>query len=152
MKGVDKINQSISYCMNTNTTVKWWKRVLFHLVEIGMNNAFIIYKNSPQNKLSSLEFRKVIIKRLINSDKFFSTEDNININTKFNPNLPVENIKNIHKLQRVDKQLNKGRCRQCSKTIKYYCTDCSKSQDRIIYLHPECFNEYHEDNNIYLNI
>ena len=44
MKGVDLSNQLISYYELNRKTIKWWKRIFFHLLDIAIVNSFIIYK------------------------------------------------------------------------------------------------------------
>ena len=50
MKGVDKGNQLISYYELSRGTHKLWKRIFFHLIDISIENSFIIYKKSEFNK------------------------------------------------------------------------------------------------------
>ena len=43
MKGVDLSNQLISYYELNRKTIKWWKRIFFHLLDIAIVNSSIIY-------------------------------------------------------------------------------------------------------------
>ena len=49
MRGVDKCNQLLSYYRFPHRTVKWWRRAFFHLLDIAVVQAYILYRQSPQN-------------------------------------------------------------------------------------------------------
>ena len=49
MGGVDKADQLLSYYSFDHRTIKWWKRAAFHLIEVTVINAFILYSNSHQD-------------------------------------------------------------------------------------------------------
>src|SRR5215472_11316567 len=50
--GVDKSDQMLSYYTFSRKTVKWWKKLFFHLFELAVVNAHILYKKSRKEKLS----------------------------------------------------------------------------------------------------
>ena len=71
MGGVDKGDQLISYYGFSHRTVKWWRRVLFHLFENAIVNAYILYRLSVQDgrKLDHKQFRiELAIQLLGNAD------------------------------------------------------------------------------------
>ena len=45
-------------------TVKWWKRVFFHLLDLSIVNAHILY-NATADKMTQLEFRIAVAKGLL---------------------------------------------------------------------------------------
>ena len=45
-------------------SVKWWKRVFFHVLDLSLVNAHILYQASG-NKLTQLEFRQAVAKSLL---------------------------------------------------------------------------------------
>ena len=49
MGGVDLSNQMISYYSFSHRSVKWWKRVFFHLIDTTIVNAYILYSQSTQS-------------------------------------------------------------------------------------------------------
>ena len=44
MGGVDKSDQLISYHRMTRQTKRYWKTIFYHLLEVAVTNAFIMYK------------------------------------------------------------------------------------------------------------
>nr|XP_054750234.1 piggyBac transposable element-derived protein 4-like [Lytechinus pictus] len=62
MGGVDKADQLIQYYLHQHRSLKWWKRIFFHLLETTLVNAHIIYKSYDHPKLDLLQFRVKVIK------------------------------------------------------------------------------------------
>ena len=46
MGGVDHSDQMASYATFSCCSLKWWKRVILHIISLAMLNAYIIYKQS----------------------------------------------------------------------------------------------------------
>ena len=44
MGGVDNNDQLMQYSAFSRQTLKWWKKVLFRLLNLAMVNSFILYK------------------------------------------------------------------------------------------------------------
>lgn len=67
MGGVDLYDQLASYYSFEHRTVKWWRRVFFHLLDTAIVNAYILYTQSTQSsrKLTHLEFRVELAKGLL---------------------------------------------------------------------------------------
>ena len=58
MGGVDRADQIIQYYMHQHSSIKWWKRIFFHIMEIVLLYAHIIFKSYNQNpKHDNLQFR-----------------------------------------------------------------------------------------------
>ena len=73
MKGVDLSNQIISYYELNRKTIKWWKRIFFHLLDIAIVNSFIIYKKFVNSNITQKQFRL----ELVNTIQYL---ENINLN------------------------------------------------------------------------
>ena len=66
MGGVDKADQFLSYYGYNHRTLKWWKRGFFHLLDVAMVNAYILYTLSTQDhRLDHEHFRIAVAKDLI---------------------------------------------------------------------------------------
>ena len=63
MGGVDKQDQFLSYYGFSRRTVKWWKKVFFHLLDTAVVNAYITYTHSQQSskKLTHVQFMHYIL-------------------------------------------------------------------------------------------
>ena len=67
MGGVNKADQLLSYYSFTRRTMKWWKRVFFHLVDVAIVNSYIMYSESLQDgrKLTHEQFRVEVASGLL---------------------------------------------------------------------------------------
>ena len=48
MGGVDKADQYLCYYGFSHRTVKWWRRAFFHLLDLAIVNAYVLYTESVQ--------------------------------------------------------------------------------------------------------
>jgi len=67
-RGVDVFDQVISYYTVDHKSVKWYMRIVLHLLSVIINNSFILYckaKKTLSKCSNQLEFRISIIKALI---------------------------------------------------------------------------------------
>ena len=64
---VDKADQLLSYYSFTRWTMKWWKRVFSHLVDVAKVNSYIMYSESLQDgrKLTHEQFRVEVASSLL---------------------------------------------------------------------------------------
>lgn len=132
MKGVDNSNQLISYYELNRRTIKWWKRIFFHLVDMSIVNSWILYKLKTNKKISQLEFRMKIIEHIKEKSKKIDLF-----------HFPVKN-----ELRKTCKYciLNNGKSmRGTSKnpTSLYSCSNCG------VFLCIECFVLYHSETSIH---
>ena len=76
MAGVDRSDQLIAQYNVLIISMRWWKTLFFHLIDIAVVNSFILFKlmmarypDNPQlqrlAQLSQLEFREELVKELI---------------------------------------------------------------------------------------
>ena len=57
-------DQMVLYYGFSHKSIKWWKRVFFHMLDLSLVNAHLLYLASG-NKLTQLEFRQSIAKSLL---------------------------------------------------------------------------------------
>ena len=69
MGGVDKSDQLLSYYGFAHRTVKWWRRTLFHLLDLAVVNAYVIYTGMSHTgrQLTHEQFRIELAKGLLMS-------------------------------------------------------------------------------------
>ena len=66
MGGVDKCDQLLSYYGYSHRALKWWRRAFFHLFDLAIVNAYILYTQSTQvKKLNHEHFRVELAKELL---------------------------------------------------------------------------------------
>ena len=67
MGAVDRNNQMVaSYKLNIKT-LKWWKKLIFHLINLAVVNAYVVYKESVNAPQVQRLFRRRLVSQLIES-------------------------------------------------------------------------------------
>ena len=61
MGGVDKADQYSAYYSFSKRSVKWWKKLMFWLLEVAIVNSYILYKATVDNPLSHSNYRWKLI-------------------------------------------------------------------------------------------
>ena len=65
MGGVDKADQLVLYYRYAHRSTKWWKRVFFHMLDLTLVNAHILYNTTNSTKQSQLDFRIAVAEGLL---------------------------------------------------------------------------------------
>ena len=65
MGGIDKFDQLILYYGFPHRSIKWWKCVFLHLLDLSVVNASILYNIASPKPLSQLEFRLAVVAGLL---------------------------------------------------------------------------------------
>lgn len=159
MGGVDKADMLKSIYGIDRKSKKWWHRLFFHLVDVSIINAYVVY-TSLFGKLPVLEFRRKValglltrsqdrktIRKQGRPSQTISQECNNAKHRRKNISVPVEIRKGglgIHRVRYVEKR---GRCEFCSmdnKESRPY-SKCSKCD---IFLcsnqNKNCLNDWHD--------
>ena len=53
------------FTLHYNRSLKWWKRVFFHLLDLSLVNANILYNKSSAKQMHQLEFRLAVATSLL---------------------------------------------------------------------------------------
>ena len=67
-RGVDRFDQLISYYTIDHKSVKWYLRIVLHLISVAMYNSFILYSKSKGKKAhygTYLQFEQSVIESLV---------------------------------------------------------------------------------------
>ncbi len=64
MSGIDRADQLMSYYLTPRKTIRWYKKVLFHLFDVAIWNSFFVYKKKHRN-CRFLSFRDSLIRSMI---------------------------------------------------------------------------------------
>jgi hypothetical protein len=67
MGGVDRCDQMVSYAAFERRTLKWWKKIIFHLVGLAVLNSYILYKLKTARPVLQRIFRRDLARQLIES-------------------------------------------------------------------------------------
>ena len=143
MLGVDKMDQLATYYSFLRKSVKWWRKVLFWLLEVTTVNSYIVYttriRQLGQQPHTHLQYRRSLILGLVSHRLRLPIHNRPGRRI----DLSLERLRPIpHFSEEGDRRRD---CRVCSsaghrRTTGFFCTTCS---DRP-HLHPgRCLHMYH---------
>jgi|UniRef100_A0A2S2Q116 hypothetical protein len=159
MSGVDRSDQMISYYSCPRKSAKWYKKVLFHLLDVTLWNTFFIYKKhfSPKN-LRFKDFRDSLIKhflqiplqatcdQLFNKLKPKTNRSDINVpdNAHFQEPIPLpKNFKRKKYFKNCIVCFKKKERKQTS----FQCKIC-----KVPLCAGKCFEDYHKEKKLIVKI
>jgi len=138
-RGVDLLNQNTNYYKCNIRSIKWYKTLWYHLLEISIFNSLILYNLDKNSKLTLLEFHKILLDNFIASFER-KIEMNLKIGTKLIESQRIA-IEKFKKHNIISKEQRK--CKNCNSRPRTGCDICK------INLCKECFNNYHISNNLF---
>lgn len=171
MAGIDRADQMVSYYSSPRKTIRWYKKVLFHLLDTAVWNSFYIFKNyvKKNTKYEFIKYREELIRKLIglneekgvdlvqkshkhNSRRFVVQPDPVPQTQPEEASASPSTSNHGHWPTRMmpssasKKKFAFLSCKQCSKSkirrdTSYYCKGCDKSPA----LCPSCFEDWHKD-------
>lgn len=121
-RGVDLCNQKCTMFRYEHPNKKWWRPLCFHVIQVLLHNAFIIYRNL-KGSLTYKNFYKSVINSLLDKQ------------------MQVDTRKSFHRINYISpmkKEVTSGSCSMCKKMTIFRCTKC-----KIRLCIPECYNIYH---------
>ncbi|CAK9832785.1 PiggyBac transposable element-derived protein 4 [Anthophora retusa] len=157
MSGVDRCDQMVSYYSSPRKSIRWYKKLLFHLLDLCVWNSYFIYRQFHKST-TFLQFRDLLIQSLIAlpdteiSGKSLAALTPIRGRPRQINSSPMASTSSTqqHFLEKIPLPVDFQRktyflrCRQCSanqirKETSYRCKTCPKKPP----LCPECFESYH---------
>ncbi|XP_046687517.1 piggyBac transposable element-derived protein 4-like [Homalodisca vitripennis] len=138
MSGVDRHDQLMAYYPAEHKSLRWYKKVFVHILQMGFINAFRLYKKSnPATKKSLYDFRIDLVHALLPPKERLLLR-------------PVQRNQNRHVISKIPKLPNKARvsrrrCKQCqtegreTRTI-YFCAQCDGEPGLCALA---CFDKWH---------
>lgn len=136
MSGIDRSDQMLSYYSALRKTIRWYKKIGLHVLEIMLFNAHIMYNQSEGGQMRMLRFREKVTLHLLG-------------NVDLQPTHTAPRAETFHHLVSVPPTEKKERptkpCRQCTKNgrrreTRYICPECPEKP--ALCVNP-CFKEYH---------
>jgi hypothetical protein len=124
-KGVDKVNQSNAFYTFPHRSLKWYKTIIYWLLEIAVTNAYYLYRRILGDEaMGILDFRLYLI------DAF--QEEQIQSTSK------IEEFNQLQCNLGHDDKYSRGSCAYCSesKNTSWLCVQCKK------HVCPECFGQH----------
>ncbi|XP_057292564.1 piggyBac transposable element-derived protein 4-like [Hydractinia symbiolongicarpus] len=138
MSGIDRSDQMLSYHSGLRKTIRWYKKVGVHILEIFMENAFYLYKKAtPSPKVKAMKgFKDTIITSMVGQPK---------------PSKHMQPQASFHYLAAIEpteKKKHPARtCKHCSsngkrRETRYICPGCP--QQPALCIDP-CFRIHHQN-------
>ena len=153
MGGVDTGDQLESYYGFSHRTLKWWRRLFFHLIEMAVVNAYILYLLTPctGKRMTHAQFRVELAKGMLMESTTATDEPPRGPHP--DPNPPSHRLTGRHFPGRLGPtasgRQNRPDCIVCSrkkgrgrKATTYECKQCSLPMCVV-----PCFELYHTKTN-----
>lgn len=104
MSGVDHHDQMLSYYLHERKTIRWPKKLFFHIIEMIMTNSFHLYNKYSGQRMSSFDFRMAVIKSLLPPMM------------EHGPRIPANREHELRKREHTPgkKQIARKRCKLCA--------------------------------------
>ncbi|RXN28339.1 piggyBac transposable element-derived 4-like protein [Labeo rohita] len=148
MGAVDKVDMMDSFVGCTRKTLKWYKKLFFHFVDLAVHNAFIIYNVKHDSSLTYQKFRQNLVRQLVEEHHSPRKPSAGGRPPAYNPlrltarhfpsEIPatVQQGKNTRRHCKVC--LTTKKCPQKRQKTRFMCKPCNTA------LCPaECFEQYH---------
>lgn len=150
MGAVDKSDMLLSSTECVRKTMKWYKKVFFHLLDCTVLNCYQLYKCNTENKIALENFHLDLVKQII--AKYHTPISTRRVGRRVKDQNVELRLTERHFpkiLPSTDKKKNAAkRCYVCSKNNKrretrYFCSNCN---DIPLCITP-CFELYHTKKN-----
>lgn len=134
MRAIDRHDQLLSYYSCEHKTMRWYKKIIIHIIQICLVNAFLLYRKINNSTIELYDFRKGILQNLLPNVPGLAQSPNERIH------LPIL-------LPSHGGRVSRKRCRICYKKTKknnqvlYGCPDCPGFPGLCL---TPCFREYHK--------
>ena len=142
-RGVDKMNENMSFYNIERRVLKWWKKIFFFGIEISITNAKILHDKffNSYAGYDQLAFRKNLIMQLVQG---YCRNTSGEVLYHAPGVIPQKYVNLLHHMAFVPGQ--RRCCINCFQkgrkevNAMYKCVQCHKA------LHPQCFLEWHKKN------
>lgn len=148
--GVDLSDQRMSYGAFDHKSVKWWRKVMFHVVLMCIANCNILYNKINRKKLTMTQFMKLLSAELVVQELDIPPSTSgrqlsrLQAGKHFLEKIPVPEGKNrLQKRCKVCSVVGKKQSgRATRKDTSYQCSEC-----KIAMCKEPCFKNFHTKKN-----
>ena len=61
---VDRTDMQISFSASIRKTMKWYKKLFFHFLDLSLLDAYLLYKRTKQVNIELTDFRLQVIRQI----------------------------------------------------------------------------------------
>nr|XP_055049758.1 piggyBac transposable element-derived protein 4-like [Misgurnus anguillicaudatus] len=141
MGGVDLSDALISYYTVLRKTRKWYRSLFYHLIDIGVVNAFILHQQMAalrnQRPKTQKEFREALVLELVDWIPHNQTSSAAPAPAPQSR----QDTTGHHRPKHIDG--SRRRCKVCHQKTSVFCNDCGSFF--CFFPMRDCFNPYHDD-------
>lgn len=139
MSGVDRADQMMSYYPCERKSVRWYKKIFIHIMQMILLNSFHLY-NMYKDKITFYEFRLQVIRSLLPRPEAIDSPGRKRLRQA-----PEHKLTKSTDRDRSNRLVRK-KCRICTinkkqKLTPYYCDDCPGKPGLCA---DKCFTAYHD--------
>lgn len=146
MNGVDLADQFSAYYNFVRRTLKWWRKLMFWLLEVSIVNSYLLYKQAHRGRcLPHIDFRRKLVEGLLRDLPLGPLRHQATHSAPSDQRFLGRHY--------LDKGQSRRRCVVCSNRggqrhdTVFFCKTCTDAPP----LHPAvCFERYHELSNYQL--
>lgn len=152
MSGIDRSDQMLSYYSSLRKTIRWYKKIALHIVEVLVMNSHILYNenHADADKMTLLKFRESVVSHLVDDIALPDAHRRVHRNNiQLLPNEDDDDVlQHLSSLPPTDqKQRPTKPCRICTRDglrreTRYCCTLCPEKPALCV---GDCFRRYHTD-------
>ena len=144
MNGVDIADQYAVYYSFVRKTVKWWRKVVFWLLETAMVNSYLLYTECTGTPMSHIAFRRSVVEALASAHITTAPPRPVGRPRK-RANAVELGPERLNKRLHLIDQRSQCQCVACHAAERntrpiYYCKTCP---DMPQLCPTECFEHYH---------
>lgn len=145
MGAVDRMDQLLQPYSATRKTMKWYRKLAIHFIQVSMLNAFVLYKRAKGGDKSYLQFQHDVVKSMISHERPCEVQDEVDDDGV----RLLERHFIIHIPPTEKKHNPMKRCRVCHvngirRESRFHCNKCPTKPGLCI---DRCFERYHTQDN-----
>ena len=143
MGAVDHVDMQISFSECVRKTIKWYKKLFIHLLDMAVYNAFVIYKMQNNTSYQLSDFRLEIIRQILTK---YGPQRSSTIGRPSTRDSPLRlTARHFPSLipQTLQSKQPQRKCVVCAshnirRDTRYFCADCDAPLCIV-----DCFRDYH---------
>ena len=145
MNGVDLADQHAVYYSFIRKTVKWWRKVVFWLVETAVVNSYILYKETVPNPMTHVAYRRSVVQSLASRYIVCAPPRRLVGRPRKRSHPDGDVPERLNQRLHIVEQRSQRNCVVCCAAGRksrpvYYCKTCQETPQPCI---GYCFERYH---------